>query len=76
MPAKAGIQPAYVSLTALGLGPSLRWGDGFWLLQFAIIWQAGDVHKMRSVLGIGRWPSQMLLNTPSCQRRLASNPPM
>jgi len=28
MPAKAGIQPADVSLTALGLGPSLRWGDG------------------------------------------------
>jgi hypothetical protein len=31
MPAKAGIQPAYVSLTTNGLGPSLRWGDGFWL---------------------------------------------
>ena len=27
MPAQAGIQPAYVSLTTLGLGPSLRWGD-------------------------------------------------
>jgi len=28
MPAKAGIQPAYASLTAFGLDPSLRWGDG------------------------------------------------
>ena len=30
MPAQAGIQPACVSPTALGLGPSLRWGDGCW----------------------------------------------
>ena len=27
MPAQAGIQPAWVSLTTLGLVPSLRWGD-------------------------------------------------
>tara|TARA_R110001592_G_C12683504_1_gene704903 strand:+ start:344 stop:523 length:180 start_codon:yes stop_codon:yes gene_type:complete len=30
MPAKAGTQPAYAILATLGLGPSLRWGDGFW----------------------------------------------
>ena len=28
MPAQAGIQPACVSPTTLGLDPSLRWGDG------------------------------------------------
>ena len=28
MPAQAGIQPVYVNLATLGLGPSLRWGDG------------------------------------------------
>lgn len=30
MPAKAGIQPANVSVTTFGLDPSLRWGDSFW----------------------------------------------
>jgi hypothetical protein len=27
MPAKAGTQPACVSLATFGLGPILRWGD-------------------------------------------------
>ncbi len=36
MPAQAGIQPACVSLAAFGLGPSLRWGDGFLLFQFLV----------------------------------------